>query len=129
MAIEFKVGGKTYQLSDTLRVVFELKNFTGAKNMREALASIAHLDLDGQLKLLYVAYKTSKPVDLMPEEDFTNILIDNYGLYAITDLVEQLANGLMFSGLDKEKAEQKKLQMEETLKNVPGAISSDTDIE
>ena len=129
MAIEFKVGGKTYQLSDTLRVVFELKNFTGAKNMREALASIAHLDLDGQLKLLYVAYKTSKPVDLMPEEDFTNMLFDNYGLYAITDLVEQLADGLMFSGLDKEKAEQKKLKMEETLKNAPGAISSDTDIE
>lgn len=92
--------------------------------MREALASIAQLDLDGQLDLLYVAYKAHAGVNAMSKEDFVGLVLDNLGVFAVTNAVEKLADGLMYAGLSTEEIAEKKLRMEEA-----GATSSVTDID
>lgn len=122
--VRIKVGNQELELADTLRVVYSLKDITGAKNMRDALASIAQLDLDGQLDLLYVAYKARAGVNAMSKENFVGLVLDNLGVFAVTNAVEKLADGLMYAGLSTEEVAEKKLRMEEA-----GATSSVTDID
>ena len=55
--ITLKLGENTYELATSLRVVYALKDMVGAKNLQEAMAGISRLDLDGQMDLLYAAYK------------------------------------------------------------------------
>lgn len=119
------IGGKTYEFADTLRVVYALKDITGAKSLKEALESIAHLDIDGQLRLLYVAHKVAAKEAACAQEDFVNEVLDNMGVLAVTDLVSKLADGLMYSGMSPDKVEAKKLEVTETLKT-HGATSSVT---
>ena len=37
--LQVKIAGKHYELADTLRVVYSLKDITGAKSMQDALQS------------------------------------------------------------------------------------------
>lgn len=108
--VKVKVGNKDIELADTLRVVYEIKNQTGAKNMRDAMASMSKMDFDEQMKLLYTSYKCKNrgTPDFMSEQQFTEFLLDNLGLYAITDIVEQLVDGIMYSGLSPEEVAKKK---------------------
>lgn len=122
------IGGKNIEFADTLRVVYSLKDITGAKSLKSALESIAHMDIDGQLQLLYVAYKSATKEGAMTQDEFIDLVLDNMGLMAIAGLVEELANGLMYSGMSSDKVEAKKREVTEILKTT-GAASSVTDTE
>lgn len=121
------VDGKSYELADTMRVLYELRDITKAKNIREAMASLTSLDVDGQIKLLYIAYKIKAKDAAMSEEDFTNMLLDNCGVFAIVDAASNLIEALMYSGMSPEEVESKKMQVVEAQK--VGTTSSATDIE
>lgn len=121
------IGDKTYEFADTLRVVYSLRDVTGAKNLRDALQSIAHLDIDGQIQLLYLAHKVATKDKASTQEEFTGVLLDNLGILAITDLVSELADRLMYAGMEPDKIEVKKAQVAEAMKTA-GAASSATDI-
>ena len=125
--LQVKIAGKHYELADTLRVVYSLKDITGAKSMQEALSSLAKLDLDKQIKLLYAAYKAAKTNPAMSLDAFRDLLIDNCGVFAVTNMVNDLANGLLYSGLDTGEAESKKAAIVEALK--AGVTSSAMDSE
>lgn len=123
--LQQKIGNKTYEFADTLRVVYALKDITGAKSLKEALESITRLDVDGQLQLLYVAHKVAVKEAACTQEAFVDEVLDNMGVFAITDLVNNLANGLMYAGMSPDKVEAKKLEVATMLKTA-GATSSAT---
>lgn len=125
--VHVEIASKSYELADTLRVVYSIKDITGAKNLREALQSLTALDVDDQIKLLYAAYKANKNNPAMSQEEFKDLILDNCGVFAIMDMVNDLANGLMYSGLSPEVAESKKVQIAEATK--AGVTSSATDTE
>lgn len=125
--VQVEIAGKTYELADTLRVVYSIKDITGAKSLKEALQSLTALDVDDQIKLLFAAYKANKSNPEMSQEEFKDLILDNCGVFAIVDMVNDLANGLMYSGLTPEVAESKKAQAAEAMK--VGATSSATDTE
>ena len=122
------IGNKNYEFADTLRVVYQLREVTGAQNLRDALQSIAHLDIDGQIQLLYISHKVAAKDKAPTQEEFTDILLDNLGMLAITDLVSELADHLMYSGMSPEKIDAKKAEVAEAMKTA-GAASSVTDID
>ena len=80
--INIQLGGKTYNLATSLRVIFALKDISGAKNMQEAINSISNLDLDGQLKFIYALKfvkrkpKTSAVIPQYLRELFPGPLMD-----------------------------------------------------
>lgn len=121
------IGNKSYEFADTLRVVYALREVTGAENLKDALQAIAHLDIDGQMQLLYISHKVAAKDKAPTEEEFKDILLDNLGILTITDIVSELADHLMYSGMPAEKVEAKKAEVAEAIKTV-GATSSVTDI-
>lgn len=125
------VKDKTYDLSTSLRVVYALRDISHANSLQEAVGSISKLDLDGQLELLYAAYKAanSKNNDCVPKDVFIDELLDNLGIFAITNAINTLADGLLYSGLSKEEIESKKAAVEATLAKATatGAHSSAVD--
>ena len=125
--VHVEIAGKNYELADTLRVVYSIKDITGAKNLREALQSLTALDVDDQIKLLYAAYKANKNNPAMSQEEFKDLILDNCGVFAIMDMVNDLANGLMYSGLSPEVAESKKVQIAEATKAGVTSFATDTE--
>lgn len=125
--VHVEIAGKSYELADTLRVVYSIKDITGAKNLREALQSLTALDVDDQIKLLYAAYKANKNNPAMSQEEFKDLILDNCGVFAIMDMVNDLANGLMYSGLSPEVAESKKVQIAEATKAGVTSFATDTE--
>ena len=125
--VHVEIAGKNYELADTLRVVYAIKDITGAKNLREALQSLTALDVDDQIKLLYAAYKANKNNPAMSQEEFKDLILDNCGVFAIMDMVNDLANGLMYSGLTPEVAESKKAQIAEATKAGVTSFATDTE--
>ncbi len=126
--MKLKLGEKEYELSTSLRVVYSLKELTGARNLQEAMSSISHLDLDGQMRLLYSAYKagSGKHGMIISQEAFTDAVLDNLGVFALTEVVNKLTDGLLYSGLSPEEIESKKAQAEKAMVEA-GVASSATD--
>lgn len=126
--MKLKVADKEYELSTALRVVYALREISHAKNLQDAVGSIATLDLDGQLELLYAAYKAGegRKNDVIPKAEFIDEILDNLGIYAITQAINKLADGLLYSGLSPEDVASKKAQMEVAIAKATatGAASS-----
>lgn len=126
--INLKLGDRTYELATTLRVVYALREISQAGNIQQAIGSISKLDLDGQLSLLYASYKAGggKADVVTTKEIFTDMVLDNLGLFAITNVINQLAEGLLYSGMSEEEIAAKKAEMEEVQMTAAGQTSSDT---
>lgn len=115
--INLKLGERTYGLATSLRVVYALRDISHAKNLQEAIGSISKLDLDGQCDLLYAAYKAGEGKNdvSITKEAFIGEVLDNLGIFAITDVINELTEGLLYSGLSPEEIEAKKAQMTEVV--------------
>ena len=115
--MKLHIKDKDYELSTSLRVVYALRDISHADSLQEAIGSISKLDLDGQLELLYAAYKAanSKNADCVSKNDFIDNLLDNLGIFAITNAINTLADGLLYSGLSQEEIESKKAAVEATV--------------
>lgn len=105
---------KDYELSTSLRVVYALRDISHAKNLQEAINSISSLDLDGQLELLYAAYKAGegKGENAVSKQKFIDDVLDTLGIFAITNAINSLADGLLYSGLTPEEIAAKKMAVE-----------------
>lgn len=114
--MKLHVKDKEYELSTSLRVVYALRDISKAQSLQEAIGSISKLDLDGQLELLYAAYKAAnRNTDCMCKSAFMDELIDNFGIFAITNAINELTDGLLYSGLSEEEIASKKTQVEATV--------------
>lgn len=111
--MKLHIKEKEYELSTSLRVVYALRDISKAGSLQEAIGSISKLDLDGQLELLYAAYKAAnRNTTCISKADFTDELLDNYGIFAITNAINELTDGLLYSGLSQEEIESKKAAVE-----------------
>ena len=122
---------KDYELSTSLRVVYALRDITNAKSLQEAIGSISRLDLDGQLELLYAAYKAGEGKNgaAVTKTEFINDILDSLGIFAIADAINQLTDGLLYAGLSPEEVAAKKAAVEATMPvTATGATSSAEDI-
>lgn len=129
--MKLHIKDKEYELSTSLRVVYALRDISKANSLQEAIGSISKLDLDGQLELLYAAYKAANrnASDCMSKSTFVDELLDNLGIFAITNAINKLADGLLYSGLTPEEIESKKAAVEATrAATATGAPSSAEDI-
>lgn len=130
--MRLRIKDKDYELSTSLRVVYALRDISHANSLQEAIGAISKLDLDGQLELLYAAYKAanSKNTDCVSKSDFIDEVIDNLGIFAITNAINALADGLLYSGLSPEEIESKKAAVEATVATATatGVRSSAADI-
>lgn len=126
--MKLHIKEKDYELSTSLRVVYALRDISHANSLQEAIGTISKLDLDGQLELLYAAYKAAngKNADCIGKSEFTDEVLDNLGIFAITNAINQLADGLLYSGLTPEEIQSKKAQAEAAVakKTAIGAPSS-----
>ena len=109
--MKLHIKDKDYELSTSLRVVYALKDIAGATSLQGAINSISKLDMDGQLELLYAAYKAANP-DGIDKKAFIDDIIDNYGIFAMTNAINQLTDGLLYSGLSPEEIASKKSAVE-----------------
>lgn len=124
MSIKLQIGNENFELAANLRVIYSLREITGAKNIREALKSLTSLDLEDQIQLLYAAYKANNKDTTISAKEFEDKVIDNLGIFAIADVIEKLADNLMYAGLSKEQVEEKKSKLEKM--SQPGETSSDS---
>ena len=124
MSIKLQIGNENFELAANLRVIYSLREITGAKNIREALKNLTSLDLEDQIQLLYAAYKANNKDATISAKEFEDKVIDNLGIFAIADIIEKLADNLMYAGLSKEQIEEKKSKLEKT--SQPGETSSDS---
>lgn len=109
----------TYELATTLRVVYALKDISGAKTLQEAISSIQRLDLDGQLQLLYAAYKAGNKGDnMLTQREFADEVLDSMGIFAIANCIDALTEGILYSGLTPEEIETKKSMVEAAIPTI-----------
>lgn len=122
--VKMEMNGKTYELATSLRVVYALRDLTKAKSLQAAINSIGQLDLDGQLELLYAAYKAGggKNDTVTTKEKFMDELLDTQGILTIADIINKVADGLLYSGMSPEEAASKKAEVEKQIQ--AGAASS-----
>lgn len=122
--VKMEMNGKTYELATSLRVVYALRDLTKAKSLQAAINSIGQLDLDGQLELLYAAYKAGggKNDTVTTKEKFMDELLDTQGVLTIADIINKVADGLLYSGMSPEEAASKKAEVEKQIQ--AGAASS-----
>ena len=115
--LQLTLGTRSYGLATSLRVVYALRDISHANDLQEAIASISKLDLDGQCSLLYAAYKAGdgKNDTTMTKEAFVDAILDNLGIFAISDAINKLTEGLLYSGLSPEEVSTKKAQMTEVV--------------
>lgn len=130
--MKLHIKDKDYELSTSLRVVYALRDIAHANSLQEAIGSISKLDLDGQLELLYAAHKAAMGKDgvCVSKETFIDDILDNLGIFAITNAINVLADGLLYSGLSEEEIASKKAQVEAAMPTMTaiGAPSSAEDI-
>lgn len=121
--MKLHIKDKDYELSTSLRVVYALRDIAHAESLQEAIGSISKLDLDGQLELLYAAYKAANRTssDCLSKGEFTDEVIDNFGIFAITNAINELTDGLLYSGLSQEEIESKKAKTEAAIAAVAAA--------
>ncbi len=127
--VQLTMGGKTYELATSLRVVYALKDLTKAKSLQEAINSISQLDMEGQIGLLYAAYKAGggKTDTATTKVQFEDAILDNLGILAISDAINKLADGLLYSGLSPEEAALKKAEVEKQVQAGAASSAKDTD--
>lgn len=124
--VELRIDNEKLSLATTLRVAYSLRDITGAKNLQEAIASIAHMDSEQQLELLYASYKAANKEAAMPKGEFIDKVLDNVGIFALADAINAIAEGLLYSGLSKEEVESKKAMVEKTVGAASSAKDTDT---
>lgn len=120
-----------YELSTTLRVVYALRDIAHANSLQEAMGAISSLDLEGQLELLYAAYKAGEgsKENAVDKNTFIDEVLDSFGIFAITGVINKLTDGLLYSGLTPEEIESKKKEVEKAAtETATGATFSAVDI-
>ena len=80
--------------------------------------------MEDQIQLLYAAYKANNKDTTISAKEFEDKVIDNLGIFAIADVIEKLADNLMYARLSNELVEEKKTKLETMSQH--GETSSDS---
>ena len=129
--VTIKTKQGTYELSTSLKTVYALKDIAGAKTLQEAMSCLKNLDFDGQLDLIYAAFKATNPEMVVKKSDFINDILESNGVYALTNVISKITDGILYAGLSDEELAAKKAEAEAAVQGQKqaGQSSSVSDIE
>ena len=121
--MEIKLDNRTDYCATALRVIYALQKEKKFNSFQETFNSLNYLDSYDQINLIYTAYKCdSNNTEFLDKEAFINTLLDNCGVYKLTNIATEIVEGLLFSGLSTEEIDSKKVEIQKIL---AGTISSD----
>lgn len=115
-----KINYKNEELEcvTTLRVAMNIqKEFK--KPYMVVLKNIENLDLEEQIKILYLGLKLAN--NELKFEDFKNYILDEVGLEQLGEYLEEFVNGLQYPGLSEDEIEKKliaKMEKQKKMKEI-----------
>lgn len=115
-----KINYKNEELEcvTTLRVAMEIqKEFK--KPYMVVLKNIENLDLEEQIKILYLSVKSAN--NDIKFEDFKSYILDEVGLDQLAEYIDEFINGLQYPGLSEDEIEKKliaKMKKQKKMKEI-----------
>ena len=95
--------------SDTLEVLFALRQSRGCKTIQETYKILERTDIDTMLEVLLVSYNAAHRGAEISQEEFVTVLSDNkIGFVRLTDAYQTVVEALLFSGMTPEEIEERK---------------------
>lgn len=116
------INGKEYTLSDKLRVAYKLQEVNNHKPYTEIFKSLGSMSLEKQIEFVWIAFNLANPEaesevtpgKKMTQKEFQDYCLDNLGLSLIMDLIQDIMDGIMYTGLSEEDKEKKRKEQEQT---------------
>lgn len=104
------IGNKEFQFSNTLRVLYNLRDVFHVKTFEEVLTNLQHIEFEQQLEVIYTSYKAATPAQLLiDKEEFIDYFLDNMGIISTSKLSQEIVDGLIYTGAsDTEREEAEK---------------------
>lgn len=97
------------KFSDTLEVLFALRQHNGCATIQETYKLLERTDLDSILEVLLASYNAAHRGSEVTLETFANILAENQiGFVRLTEIYAKVVEALMFNGLTPEEIEERK---------------------
>ena len=113
-----QIGSETMEFSDTLKVAYNLREPFEVKTLQEVLSRFSHMTFEDQLTLIYTSYRAATP-NAKSYKEFEDLLLNNLGVVALTNLAIKNADGLVYGGMSEEEREEyEKNLTQPTQKNV-----------
>lgn len=95
--------------SDTLEVLFTLRQSRGCKTIQETYKILENTDLDTILEVLLASYNAAHHGNETTLEGLVGILAENkIGFVKLTDAYARVVEALMFNGMTPEEIEERK---------------------
>lgn len=108
------VNGLNYATS--IGVLFALKEAHGYKTLQETYKLFNNADIDVVVEILNISYNKANDTK-MSVDDFVNFLgAKGIGFIAITDIFQEVVEGIMFDGLTPEQKALKKKMIKDLQK-------------
>lgn len=97
------------QFSDTLEVLFTLRQSRGCKTIQETYKILENSDMDTILEVLLASYNAAHHGEEVGMDTFVSILAENkIGFVRLTDAYAKVVEALMFNGMTPEEVEERK---------------------
>ena len=95
--------------SDTLEVLFTLRQIRGCKTIQETYKILENTDMDTVLEVLLASYNAAHHGAEVSLEEFIQILAENkIGFVKLTDAYAKVVEALMFNGMTPEEIAERK---------------------
>ena len=95
--------------SDTLEVLFTLRQNRGCKTIQETYKILERTDIDTILEVLLASYNAVHHGAEVTLDELVKILADNkIGFVRLTDAYQKVVEALMFNGMTPEEIEERK---------------------
>ena len=97
------------KFSDTLEVLFTLRQSHGCKTLQETYKILERTDMDTVLDVLLASYNSAHHGEEVAMDEFVSILAENkIGFVKLTDTYQQIVEALLFNGLSPEELAERK---------------------
>lgn len=104
--------------SDTLEVLFTLRQSRGCKTIQETYKILENVDMDTMLEVLLASYNAAHRDASVTLESFVSILAENkIGFVKLTDAYAAVVEALMFNGMSSEEVAERKNALKSLQKN------------
>ena len=95
--------------SDTLEVLFVLRQSRGCKTVQETYKILENTDMDTMLEVLLASYNAAHRESKLDLDAFVTVLAENQiGFVRLTEAYTKVVEALMFNGLSPEEIEERK---------------------
>ena len=97
------------KFSDTLEVLFTLRQSRGCKTIQDTYKILENTDIDTILEVLLASYNAAHHGNETDLDGLVKILAENkIGFVLLTDVYAKVVEALMFNGMSPEEIEERK---------------------